>query len=318
MSKDFAKLWTKYGTVVILVVLVAAVSIFIPQYFLTGSNAIQILLQSSITVLLGLCELFVILTSGIDLSVGSVIALTGMVTAFMMTRGVSVLLSILIGGAGLGALLGLINGALIAKTGIPPFIVTLGTMSIYRGVTLILSDGRPIYGLPTEFSRWVAGYLGPVPIPVIISLGCALVVWFMLTKTRFGRNVYAAGGNPRAAWLSGIPVAKTLIACYAISGLLAGIGGVVITARLASADPLAGVGWESQGIAATVIGGTSFFGGEGGVFGTVMGAIIMGVIVNALNLLNIQSYYQQVVTGLVIILAVILNQSLQKKSSLSK
>lgn len=318
MSKDFAKLWARYGTVVILAVLVAAVSVVIPQYFLTGSNAVQILLQSSITILLGLCELFAILTSGIDLSVGSVIALTGMATAMMMTRGVNVPLSILIGGAGLGALLGLLNGTLIARTGIPPFIVTLGNMSIYRGLTLIVSDGRPVYGLPTGFNRWVAGYLGPVPIPVIISLGCAVAVWFLLTRTRFGRNVYAVGGNPRAAWLSGIPVAKTLIACYAISGLLAGIGGVVITARLASADPLAGVGWESQGIAATVIGGTSFFGGEGGVFGTVMGAVIMGVIVNALNLLNIQSYYQQVVTGIVIILAVILNQSLQRRSPASK
>lgn len=201
---------------------------------------------------------------------------------------------------------------MIARTGLPPFIITLGAMSILRGLALITSDGRPVYGLPAAYSQYIAGWIGPIPIPVIIAVALAIIVHFVLTHTRFGRNVYALGGNPTAAWLSGINVKRHLALTYGLAGLIAGLIGVVLTARLASAEPLAGVGWELQGIAATVIGGTSFFGGEGSVFGTVMGALIMGVIVNALNLLNIQSYYQQVVTGAVIILAVLVNQYFRK------
>lgn len=311
----FSQVWVRYGTLMILASLCFFVSLLVPQYFLTSSNLVQILLQSSFTILIGLAQLMVILTSGIDLSVGSIVAVSGLTTALMLTNGFGIVTSVLVGGLLVGLVLGLIQGKLIAKTSLPPFIVTLGGMSVYRGIALIISEGRPIYGLPPAFSQGLAGWFGPLPIPAIIAVVAAALVYFLMTQTRFGRNVYALGGNPKASWLSGIRVDKHLTWVYGLSGLLCGVAGVVLTARLASAEPLAGSGWELQGIAATVIGGTSFFGGEGGVFGTVMGALIMGVIVNALNLLNIQSYYQQVVTGLVIILAVFANQRLGKTKS---
>lgn len=312
MKITFRDIWNRFGTLIILLVLMATVSILSPQYFFTGSNLVQVLLQSSLTIVVGLVELFAILTSGIDLSVGSTVAVSGLAVAWLMVSGWPIWLAILVGGILVGLVIGVINGVIIAKTSLPPFIVTLGSMSVFRGVALIVSDGRPIFGLPSKFCTGVAGWLGPVPIPVIIALILAGITYFILFHTRFGRNIYALGGNKKAAWLSGVNVERHLVFAFGAAGLLAGVAGVILTARLASAEPLAGVGWELQGIAATVIGGTSFSGGEGTVFGTVMGALIMGVIVNALNLLNIQSYYQQVVTGLVIILAVLTNQHFRR------
>lgn len=309
---DFRSFWSRYGTLVILLCLVAAVGLMSPGYFFTPYNLVQVMLQSSITIMLGLVELLAILTSGIDLSVGSTVAVSGLAVAWLLLHGFGILPAILIGGVLVGLAIGLINGTMIARTGLPPFIITLGAMSIFRGIALIVSDGRPVYGLPVAYSQYIAGWIGPIPIPVIIAVALAVIIHFVLTHARFGRNVYALGGNPTAAWLSGINVKRHLALTYGLAGLIAGLIGVVLTARLASAEPLAGTGWELQGIAATVIGGTSFFGGEGSVFGTVMGALIMGVIVNALNLLNIQSYYQQVVTGAVIILAVLVNQYFRK------
>ncbi|HHW15298.1 MAG TPA: allose ABC transporter [Firmicutes bacterium] len=311
MKMNPREIWSRFGTLIILLALIAIVSALSPQYFFTTSNLVQVILQSSLTIIVGLVELMAILTSGIDLSVGSIVAVSGLAVAWLLVNGWPIWLAVL-GGLAVGLAIGLLNGFVIAKTNLPPFIVTLGAMSVFRGVALITSDGRPIFGLPSKFTVGIAGWWGPVPIPVIIALGLAAVVHFVLTYTRFGRNVYALGGNRKAAWLSGVNIERNLTWAYGVAGLLAGVAGVILTARLASAEPLAGVGWELNGIAATVIGGTSFFGGEGSVFGTVMGALIMGVIVNALNLLNIQSYYQQVVTGLVIILAVLVNQHFRK------
>lgn len=306
--------WERYGTLMILALLMGLVGTMVPEYFFAPSNLVQILLQSSITIVIAVGQLLAILTAGIDLSVGSVVAVTGLLTAVMLVRGVNMAAAIVLGGLLPGLAMGLLNGLLVARTNLPPFIVTLGGMSVYRGIALIISDGRPIFGLPPEFGKYIAGYLGPVPVPVIVSLVVALVFHVVLTRTRFGRNVYAIGGNTTAAWLSGVNVQRHLILVYSLAGLLAGCTGVILTARLYAAEPLAGMGFELQAIAATVIGGTSFFGGVGTVFGTVMGALIMGVITNALNLLNIQTYYQQVVTGVVIIAAVLLNQYMAGRS----
>ncbi len=306
-------LWERYGTLLILALLMAVVGGLAPQYFFAPSNIVQILLQSSITVVIAVAQLMVILTAGIDLSVGSVAAVTGLFTALMLVQGVPMVATILLGGLVAGAIMGLLNGVLVARTNLPPFIVTLGSMSVFRGVALIVSDGRPIYGLPSAFGRNIAGYVGPIPVPVIVALVIALIFHIVLTRTRFGRNVYAIGGNTTAAWLSGVDVQRHLVWVYTLAGLLAGAAGVIMTARLYAAEPLAGMGFELQAIAATVIGGTSFFGGVGTVFGTVVGALIMGVIMNALNLLNIQTYYQQVVTGVVIVTAVLLNQYVARK-----
>lgn len=312
MKVNLRGMWGRFGTLIILLALIATVSVLSPKYFFTPSNLVQVILQSSLTILVGLVELMAILTSGIDLSVGSTVAVSGLAVAWLLVKGWPIGLAILLGGLAVGTAIGLLNGFVIAKTNLPPFIVTLGAMSVFRGVALIVSDGRPIFGLPSKFTTGIAGWWGPVPIPVVIAVGLAILFHFLLTHTRFGRNVYALGGNRKAAWLSGVNIARNLTWAFGLAGLLAGVAGVVLTARLASAEPLAGLGWELNGIAATVIGGTSFFGGEGSVFGTVMGALIMGVIVNALNLLNIQSYYQQVVTGMVIILAVLVNQHFRK------
>jgi ribose transport system permease protein len=189
----------------------------------------------------------------------------------------------------------------------PPFIVTLGTMSIVRGLALIISEGRPIYGLPQSLLRAISGHVGPVPIPVIIATVVAIIAHFVLRYTTIGEYTIAIGGNEEAARLSGINVRRYKVYIYAISGLMCGLAGIILTARLSAAEPIAGVSYELDAIAATVMGGTSLVGGQGTIFGTVIGALLMSVLRNGLNLLNIQAYYQQVVIGAVIIIAVALD-----------
>lgn len=308
MKSKFNIIWEKYGTLGILVLIVSVLGILSPQYFFNGSNLTQVLLQSSINIIVGLGEFFTILIAGIDLSVGSIMALTGMVAAKLLVAGVPVLLSVFIGAVVVGGFLGLINGYLVVKTQLHPFIITLGTLSIFRGLTLIISDARPVYGLPQEFTQGIAGWLWIVPIPVIIAFGLAILLSFITNKTKMGRNIYALGGNSQAAWFSGININLHKIIVFVISGICAGIGGVVLTARLGAAEPLAGSGFELFAIAAAIIGGTSFFGGKGKVFGVVMGALIIGVINNGLNILNVSTYYQQIVMGSLIIAAVSLER----------
>jgi D-allose transport system permease protein len=306
--QKFNVIWSKYGTFAILILIIAALGILSPQYFLTTSNLTQVVLQSSITILIGMGEFFTILIAGIDLSVGSIMALTGMVAAKMMVAGMPVPLAILLGGIVVGALLGAFNGFLVNKTGLHPFIVTLGTLSIYRGITLIISDAKPVFGLPQSFKSGIAGWIGPVPIPVIIALIVALVFIFITNKTKLGRNIYALGGNSQAAWFSGINIKLHTLIVFIISGIAAGIAGVVMTARLGAAEPLAGTGYETFAIASAIIGGTSFFGGKGKIMGVVMGGLIIGVINNGLNILSVPTYYQQIVMGSLIILAVALDR----------
>jgi len=284
-----------------------------PKYFLTSNNLMQIILQSSITILISVGEFFAILIAGIDLSVGSILALTGMVTAKLMVAGVPVLLAILLGGIILGAILGLFNGFLVVRTGLHPFIITLGGMTIFRGLTLVISDARPVFGFPPVFQKIIAGNILGIPMPILIALFVAFVFYLITTKTILGRNLYAIGGNKNAAWLSGINVKIHTLVVFMFSGIAAGIGGIVMLGRLGAAEPLAGSGFELYAIASVIIGGTSFFGGKGNVPGVVIGAIIIGLINNALNILNVQTYYQQIVMGSLIIGSVFLDKAISNK-----
>ncbi len=306
----FRIFWQKFGILFILLFLVIIMGILSPKYFLTTNNLMQIILQSSITILIAVGEFFAILIAGIDLSVGSVIALTGMVTAKLMVGGVPIVISILLGGIVLGGLLGLFNGFLVIRTGLHPFIITLGGLTIFRGITLVISDARPVYGFPARFQKIVAGDILGVPVPIIIALLTAFIFFLITTKTVLGRNLYAIGGNQDAAWLSGISVKLHKLLVFVFSGIASGIAGVVMIGRLGAAEPLAGVGFELYAIAAAIIGGTSFFGGKGKVFAVVVGAIIIGLINNSLNILNVQTYYQQIVMGSLIIGSVFLDKAL--------
>ncbi len=313
MKYSFRTFWQKYGILLILLLLVVIMGILSPKYFLTVNNLIQIILQSSITILIAAGEFFAILIAGIDLSVGSVLALTGMVTAKMLVAGVPIFLAILLGGIILGGMLGLINGWLVVQTGLHPFIITLGGLTVFRGLTLVISNARPVYGFPAEFQRMVAGDVLGIPIPIIIALTVAAVFYVFTTKTIPGRNLYAIGGNQDSAWLSGVNVKIHKMVVFTLSGISAGIAGVVMIGRLGAAEPLAGQGFELYAIAAAIIGGTSFFGGKGRITGVVIGAIIIGLINNALNILNVPTFYQQIVMGSLIIGSVFLDKALSAK-----
>ena len=201
------------------------------------NNLVQIILQSSITILIAVGEFFAILIAGIDLSVGSVLALTGMVTAKLLVNGVPIILAILLGGVILGGLLGLVNGFLVVQTGLHPFIITLGGLTIFRGLTLVISNARPVYGFPAAFQKTVAGSLVGIPIPILIALAVAILFYLITTKTILGRNLYAIGGNQDSAWLSGVNVKVHKMTVFVFSGICAGIAGVVMIGRLGAAEP---------------------------------------------------------------------------------
>jgi ribose/xylose/arabinose/galactoside ABC-type transport system permease subunit len=292
----------RYGIVLALIVLCIVLS-FLSPYFLTVNNFFNVLLQASINLIVSVGMTFVITSAGIDLSVGSIVAVAGMVMADALTREwglpVAITLALLA-----GTLCGWLNGMLITRLRLPPFIVTLGTMSILRGVALIYNEGKPIYGLAQKELRVISGAVGPIPIPVIIALAVALLAHFVLRHTIIGEYTTAIGGNEETARLSGIDVRRYKVIIYSISGLMCGLAGIILTARLSAAEPIAGTMYELDAIAATVMGGTSLMGGEGTIFGTMIGALLMSVLRNGLNLLNIQSYYQQLIIGAVIVLAV--------------
>jgi ribose transport system permease protein len=270
-------------------------------------------LQASVNTIVALGMTFVIITAGIDLSVGSTAALAGMVTAMTMKTGLPILgiavpwqVAVVVGIL-VGVIVGLTNGLLITSLRITPFIVTLGMLSVVRGLTLIYSEGRPIFGFPEGFNN-LAGTIGSIPTPAIIAGVLAVVSALVLRFTRFGEYTYAIGGNEEAARFSGVPVNRYKVAVYTLCGALAATAGVVLTARLRTAEPNAATGYELDAIAATVMGGTSLFGGEGTVVGTVIGALIIATLRNGLNLMNVQAFYQQLAIGLVIILAVALDR----------
>lgn len=307
--KSFNEYWDKYSTFVILIFMIAVFAILAPGVFFTFSNLLRITEQSSLTILLATGEFFAILLAGIDLSVGSVMALTGVVTSMFMVNGVPPILAVLLGSILLGACLGAFNGLLISLTKLPPFIITLGTMSIYRGITLSVTGARAISGLPTEFTRFVGGRIfGFIPMPIVIALAVAgLLTWFSY-KTIAGRNIYAIGGSADSAWFAGISVKIHTLIVFTISGICAGLAGMVNIARLGAAEPNAGIGFEVFAIAAVIIGGTSFFGGQGAIPKVVVGGLIIGVINNGLNMIGVSAFYQQIAMGALIILAVTLDR----------
>jgi ribose transport system permease protein len=275
--------------------------------FLTASNLLNVALQTSMIAIVATGMTFTILTAGIDLSVGSLMALCGALAAGLAVRqGLGTY-----GGVGLALLAGLalggVNGLLIIKGGMPPFVATLAMMAVARGLTLVYTQGRPIAGLEKNFIFWGTGRLLGTPMPVILMVIIALIAFVVLRHTRFGLYVYATGGNEETTRLAGVSPNWIKLAVYIISGFTAALGGVLLTARLWSAQPNAAVGWELDAIAAPVLGGTSLFGGVGGIGGTLVGAFIIGVLSNGLNLMGVPSYYQQVIKGVVFILAVMLD-----------
>ena len=295
----------KYKSALILLLLCAVVSILTPK-FLNWNNIMNIARQTTINGIIAIGMACVILTGGIDLSVGSVLAFSTMVSGLMISAGcpswIAGIVGVLIGGA-----IGTLNGALISTMNLPPFIVTLASMSVFRGFTMLASGGMPV-GMQNSISFFGAGYVLGIPFPVIVLAIIAIIMLFVLNKTRFGRHVYALGGNEQTARLCGIKVNKTKIMVYAISGILAAVSGLIIAARLNSAQPDAGTSYEMDAIAAAVIGGCSMSqGGVGTIGGVVIGAFIIGVLNNALNLLNVSPFWQTAVKGFVILAAIIID-----------
>lgn len=298
----------KLGPLFGLLLIVVIISIMSPS-FLTADNIFNVLRQVSISALIAFGMTFVILTGGIDLSVGSTLALTGAVAATLLAGGYDPFIA-MAAALALGLVLGAVNGIIIAKGKVAPFIATLATMTIYRGLTLVYTDGKPVSGLGDHlaFQMFGKGYLLGIPVPIVTMAVAFLVLYFILRKTTFGRRVYAIGGNAEASRLSGINVDRTTIAVYALTGMLAAMSALILTSRLNSAQPTAGTSYELDAIAAVVLGGTSLTGGRGWIFGTLVGALIIGVLNNGLNLIGVSSFFQQVVKGIVILFAVLIDR----------
>ena len=306
-SHSGRQLGTLAGLLTLCLVLWAAT-----PHFLTVSNLLNVLEQTALNAVVAVGMTFVIISGGIDLSVGSVLALAGICLALALEAGVpapaAIAIALVVGGA-----CGLANGLLITLGRLPPFIATLGMMSVARGIALMLAEGRPISGFGEGFRAIATGRVLAIPAPVVITIVIYAVAHFVLTGTVFGRTTYAIGGNEEAARLSGVQVRFHKTAVYAVAGVTSAAAAVVLTARLNSAQPTAGTMYELDAIAATVIGGSSLLGGEGTVTGTLIGALIMGVLRNGLNLLNVSSFLQQVVIGVVIIGAVLVDMALKRR-----
>lgn len=296
--------WETVGLPLVVVVMAAIFALSAPNFWAL-SNAGNVVRQVAVLGMIGAVQTAVIIGGGIDLSVGSVLAVANVLMAMGLAQG-NVLLGLVLA-LGSGLAFGLINGILIGRTQLAPFIVTLGMLSIARGTALTITDGVPIFGLPESGFAWIGqGYLGPIPAPAIVAVMTFVVIWVLLTRTRFGTALYAIGGNEQAAVLAGISAARTKIAIYALSGLTAALGGVILTARVNSGQPLLGQGLELDSVATVVIGGTYLFGGRGRIVGTVFGVMFVGILQNGLNLLGISTFVQQVVIGVSIIVAVLL------------
>jgi len=292
----------KYGIVIILILLVFLMSILTP-HFLSATNLINIIRQMSIIGIIAIGVTPIIITKGIDLSSGSLIALVSVVVATFAQGDYPLIVPILVA-IGVGLLVGLINGTMVAKGMLAPFIATLGMMTAARGAAMLYSDGRPIGGISDSFTFIGQGIVFGIPVPVIIFAFVGFVTWVLLNKTKIGRYVYAIGGNEQAAVTAGINVSRIKLMVYAYAGLLGGVAGMILTSRIASGQPQAGLMFELDAIAAAVIGGTSLFGGIGTVGGTIVGALIIGVMNNGLDLLGVSSYWQQIVKGAIIVAAV--------------
>lgn len=304
------ELLQRYGLVVSFLLLCLALSL-LSDRFLTVGNLTNVLRQSTINLIIAIGMTYVILTAGIDLSVGAVLALSTVVTADLLQRGVPILPTVLLG-LTLGGVLGMASGLLISRVKVPPFVATLGMMTVARGLALTYTQGRPITGLPDAFRYIGTGFLGPIPMPIIVAAVAFLAGYVLLTRTRMGMYIYALGNNPVAAHYTGIATSNYITFVYVLAGALAALAGMILVARLDSAQPTAGISYEFDAIAAVVVGGTSFAGGEGSLMGTLLGVLVISVLSNGLNLLNVSSFYQPVVTGVVIALALLLYKALDK------
>ena len=314
---DWFGLLARFAPLIFLVVLMAAFAIGQPR-FLTPFNLLNVMRQVSVYGLLAIGMTFVILTAGIDLSIGSLIAFCGLVAAGVAKGGLVNRFAVGEGAEALGygwelaalaaiavgVACGFVQGFAITRLKVPPFVVTLGGMSAFRGAALLFSAGGPISGFDPGFVWWGQGKIGDVPVPVIVFILFAIIAHVALRYTRYGRQVYAVGGNPEAARLSGLNVRRIILSVYVITGFCAGLGAFVLSARLNSSEAVAGTGFELTVIASVVIGGTSLFGGVGTIFGTVVGTVLIGVLLNGLVLLNVSPYIQQIVIGVIIVLAV--------------
>lgn len=297
----------KYGVLLFLVALIVIFTLYNPM-FLSARNIKNILTEVSIYGIIGVGMTYVILTGGIDLAVGSLLAFAAISGAFLMQAlGGDFFMGWLVAmlaACAVGTMAGYLHGKVVTRFGVPAFIVTLGGLTVWRGATLIVNDGAPVSGFNEAFRWWGRGDVLGIPVPVLVFLVVALVGYVALRYTRYGRQVYAVGGNPEAARLSGLSVQSVVLSVYVITGFLAGLAGFLLSARLGSAEAVAGTGYELRIIASVVIGGTSLFGGLGGVGGTIVGALLIGVLINGLVIMNVSAYYQQVVIGIIIVLAV--------------
>lgn len=312
---DYVALFAKFAPLVFLVLLIVGFGLA-NERFVSPRNISNILTEVSIFGLLSIGMTFVILTAGIDLSVGSTLAAAGIIAAFLATGGSYEGFGSGDGSGGVwwglafvaalvvGAAAGAIQGLSTTWLGVPPFVVTLGGMSVFRGITLLVGGGGPISGFDPGFRWWGRGDILGVPVPIVLFLSFALIAWIVLRYTRYGRNIFAVGANPDAARLSGINVNFVIASVYTITGFFAGLAGFVLAARLNSAEAIAGISYELRVIASVVIGGTSLFGGIGSIGGTLAGALLIGVLINGLVMLNVQSFWQQIIIGIIIVLAV--------------
>ncbi len=317
---DVIQLLAKYAAPLFLILLVLGFALLEPR-FMHPLNVLNVLRQVSISGLVAIGMTFVILTAGIDLSVGSLLALAGLVAGYVSKGGLAdrfaigatadtgnpvylaAAAAIAVGIAG-----GMIQGLAITRLKVPPFVVTLGGLTAFRGAALLFSGGGPISAFEPAFAWWGQGRIGTVPVPVIIFFAAAIIAHLVLRHTAFGKHVYATGGNARAAALNGVPTRAVVLSVYMISGFFCGLAAFLLAARLNSAEAVAGSGLELTVIAAVVIGGTSLFGGIGTIFGTVVGALLIGVLTNGLVLLNVSSFIQQIVIGVILVAAVALDQ----------
>ncbi len=306
-AKSIKKYSTKYGIYIAFVLLCIVLSLTSPV-FLKYENILNVLRQISINGIIAVGITFVIITGGIDLSVGSIVGLSAVIaTSFAQANTYPLIVPITVGLLA-GLICGVVNGLIISYGKVAPFIVTLGMLTIARGVTLVYTSGRPVINLSDTYGQIGGGYLWGIPIPVYILVLVAAIGLFILKFTKYGRHVYAIGGNELAAKVSGLNTSAIKIGVYSIAGVAAGISGVVLSSRVMTGSPVAGQGYELDAIAACVIGGTSLSGGIGSVAGTLIGALIIGVMNNGLDLLNVSSYFQQIIKGVIIIAAVLLDK----------
>lgn len=320
---NFGEFYGKWGTLMILVVIAVLSALFVPN-FVKPRNLINVLLQNAVVAMLAFSATFVIILGHINVAYGSELAFIGCIACLVMNSVqasmspvVAALVSLVVAVA-VGMSIGAINGYVITKFNIPAFIMTLAVTTIARGGALLLTNGTPVAGMDDAFNWFGQGYVGPIPTSVVIMILLFVVAWVLLNKTCFGRHIYAVGGNENAAVASGINSKKVVKRAFLLDGIFTGIAALVFMARQASGTPAGGLQYEFDAITAVVVGGTSLSGGSGNVVGTIIGAIIVGIINNVQNLLHINTYWQQVVKGLVILIAVIIDVVTKRAAAKAK